>query len=149
MSLRGGALPPKQSPSSLRGIASGKNKCTLATTFILFNGIHRVHTRCSQKTNSEGGESLEEQLLVAQLHRVKVRICAAQNARGFVNRVAFQSIGATVCDDSWRLVWKVFSRVHDFVLNINFVTDMLTIFAFFNFPNFFCHIYLLTIMNQV
>jgi hypothetical protein len=156
--LRGDALPPTLAPyasavSNLQRCEEGcfgtKNKYMPRNDICPFNGIHRVFTRCSQKTNSEGGESLEEQLLVAQLHRVKVRICAAQNARGFVNRVAFQGIGATVCDNSWRLVWKVFSRVHDFVLNINFVTDMLTIFAFFNFPNFFCHIYLLTIMNQV
>jgi hypothetical protein len=105
-----------------------------------FNGIHRVHTRCSQKTNSEGGESLEEQLSVAQLHRVKVRICAAQSAGCLINRIAFQGIGATVRDNSGRLVWKIFSRVHDLVLNTYFVTNMLAVFNFLNFPNFFCHI---------
>jgi hypothetical protein len=104
-----------------------------------FNGMHRVHTRCSQKTNSEGGESLEEQRLVTQLHRVKVRICSAQGAGCFVNCIAFQSIGATMCDNSGGLIRQVISGVYDFVLDLNFVTDMLTIFAFLNFPNFFCH----------
>jgi hypothetical protein len=115
----------------------------------LLNGIHRVFTRCSQKTNSEGGESLEEQLSIAQLHRVKIRVRATQGAGCLINCVALQSIRATAGDNSGRLVGQVFSGVHDLVFNINLVTDMLTVFAFLDFPNFFCHIELLTIMNQV
>jgi hypothetical protein len=59
MSLREASLfyATKQPPDD-KEIASQR---TLAMTWI-FNGIHRVYTRCSQKTNSEGGESLEEQL---------------------------------------------------------------------------------------
>jgi len=50
---------------------------------------------------------------------------------------------------SWRLVRQILSRVHDFVLNLNFVTDMLAVFDFFNLPNLFCHICLQTLMTLV
>ena len=64
----------------------------LKSAFLVFNGIHRVLTRCSQKTNSEGGESLEEQRIVAQLHRVKVRVRAAQGASCLIDHVTFDRI---------------------------------------------------------
>jgi len=128
-----------------RGVWSAKS---LTLHSCPFNGIHRVHTRCSQKTNSEGGESLEERLLVAQLHRVKVRICAAQGASRFFKHVAFQGIGTAVRDNSWRLVGQIFSGVHNFIFNLNFVTDMLAVFDFFNLPNLFCHICLLTLYSK-
>ena len=121
----------------------------LKSAFLVFNGIHRVLTRCSQKTNSEGGESLEEQLMVAQLHGVKVRICAAEGAGRFIKRIAFQCIRTTVRDNSGRLVWQVFSRIHDLSFNRDLAGGMFTVFDLFNFPNLFCHICLLTLMSQV
>ena len=87
MPLRDGVLLSKQ-PSctcwrlltalACDASAGAKTKSAPRNDMSPFNGIHRVFTRCSQKTNSEGGESLEEQLMVAQLHGVKVRICAAE-----------------------------------------------------------------------
>jgi len=86
---------------------------------------------------------LEEQLSVAQLHWVKIRICSAQGAGCFIHCVAFQSVGATAGDDPRRLIGQYFCWDHDFVLDLDFVINMLAVFGLFSFPNLFCHINLL------
>jgi hypothetical protein len=86
---------------------------------------------------------LEEQLLVVQLHRVKVRVGSAQGTGGLLHHVAFESVGTAVGQNSRRLVWQMFGGVNHFVLNRNFVTNMLTMFDLFGLPNLLCHIGLL------
>jgi hypothetical protein len=83
---------------------------------------------------------LEEQLLIAQLHRVKVRVRATEGAGCLVHQIAFDGIGTTMGQHSCRLVWQDFGGVHNLVFDLDFVTDVLTILAFFDLPNFFCHI---------
>jgi len=106
---------------------------------------YAAFSRGAAKTNSEGGESLEEQLSVTQLHRVNVRVRATQGAGCLIDGVAFQSIGTTVGKHSRRLVGQDFGGINHLVFNLDFVTDMVTVGHFFDFPNFFCHIELLTL----
>jgi len=92
---------------------------------------------------------LDEQIAIAQLHDVEVRIGAAQSTGLFLKHIAFDRMRAAMCKYSGRLVWQNFSGVHDLIFNLNFVTDMLAVFDFFNLPDLFCHICLLTVFPSL
>jgi len=83
---------------------------------------------------------LEEQLAVAQLHRIHIRVRATQGTGRFVQHVALKSIGTAMSKDSGRLVWQMFGGENYFVLDLNFVTHMITMLDLFNLPNFICHV---------
>ena len=92
---------------------------------------------------------MEEQLSVAQLHRVNVRVCSAQVADWvFHHHVTFDRVGTAVCNNVGRLIGQVVGGEYKFVLDRNFMTNVLTMFDLFNLPNFFCHIELLTLCLQ-
>jgi hypothetical protein len=107
------------------------------------NGIRRVLTRRSLKTNSEGGESLEEQIAFAQLHRVNIRVGSTQVAGWFLQHVALDHVGAASRKNSRRLVGQIFSGVCHFIFNGHFLASMLAELDFLDLPNLFCHICLL------
>jgi hypothetical protein len=88
---------------------------------------------------------LEEQLSVTQLHWVNVRVRSAQGAGGFFDRITFQSVGTAMSKHSWRLVWQDVGGIHNLIFDLDFVIHMITMCHFFDFPNFFCHIELLTL----
>jgi hypothetical protein len=113
------------------------------------NGIRRVLTRRSLKTNSEGGESLEEQFAIARSHKVEVRICPAQGASRLIDHVAFDAVRTTAGEDARGLVWQMLGGIHNFVFDCDLVPGMFAVLDFFNLPNLFCHHSLLTLIYPV
>src|SRR6185503_13246590 len=71
------------------------------------NGIHRDRSRCSQKTNSEGGESFYKAGVTKNarlLTRLYVRVRKAVGANQMVNLIALQGLRTTVGHHVWGLV---------------------------------------------
>ncbi|MBL0344244.1 hypothetical protein [Candidatus Villigracilis affinis] len=73
---------------------------------------------------------MEEQFAIAQLHRVKIRVRAAEGAGCFFEHVAFQGIGTAVSNNTRRLVRQMFSGIHDLIFDRNFVPYMFAVFDF-------------------